>query len=619
MTRLNASKWLWCLCAVLTGGVARAGPSGPSVPATHIPPPVVAELMAVEHQFDLALAQDCAPERCFSKGCVYLEHAVVDQPRSASLPGLGTSEGPGAGTPQEYLTRARCEFAHEKSVQPKDVLALIKRLEAKLSKGWLVVSVERQILEPVPPSLRESPVPPVPPPTPTGPTGPVTPPPTPKWELAVALRELWVSLLPHFSWMIAVFLATLAAMTVIWSLRRLGRESLEEKALLARLGAETALPAGDGDEKAEAKVEVAELPPDDKKLLPGNTGEDQVFVDGQRNLWNDRIENAQLSKGQSVVLDLLREWLRVGEFALLAKAVFVFADRLSLSFPTEGDLAQRKLDFADYLRKVDESKLPSDADFFRKLNQYALSSAVLVQPDADAYRSLREEFGAGGIARLVEELPQREGALLFAVAPAESQGEIARGLSPKKRLEVANHLLVSNRIAKDEIAFLIDVVRAARIGEPPPESRLAGGLVDRGREFDAADALSTLLPQIEPESRSILFAAAQKAHHGVFPRWYEGILFADMLLKLPAEVASEVVLELDIRELAGWLSVQPVAWQKGFVKGLPPSLQSALGAASAFGSRDDQMVLAKRGRRALAAAIQRLCARGKLAFADLVL
>ena len=46
-----------------------------------------------------------------------------------------------------------------------------------------------------------------------------------------------VSLLPHFSWMIAVFLVTVAALTLIWALRRLGRETIEEKALAAQLAA----------------------------------------------------------------------------------------------------------------------------------------------------------------------------------------------------------------------------------------------------------------------------------------------------------------------------------------------------------------------------------------------
>ena len=133
-----------------------SGAAAPQVPRTQIPPSVVAELRMIENQFDLALAQDCAPERCFSKGCAYGEHTVADKPRNGSLPGLGEEQGPGSVSPQEYLTLARCSFAHEKGIAPRDVQALVKRLEQKLSKGWLMVSVEHEVLEPISPSLRDS-------------------------------------------------------------------------------------------------------------------------------------------------------------------------------------------------------------------------------------------------------------------------------------------------------------------------------------------------------------------------------------------------------------------------------------------------------------------------------
>ena len=42
---------------------------------------VLLELRALEHRFDQSLSGDCAPEKCFSKGCVYREHAAVDLPR----------------------------------------------------------------------------------------------------------------------------------------------------------------------------------------------------------------------------------------------------------------------------------------------------------------------------------------------------------------------------------------------------------------------------------------------------------------------------------------------------------------------------------------------------------
>ena len=266
------------------------------LPGKHIPAPVLMELRALENQFDLSLGRDCAPEKCISKGCVYQDHAVVDMPRNASLPGLGQTEGPGSVPIQEYLTVAHCDFAHEKSVSPRDVAALVKRLEQRLAKGWLQVTVGHQILEPISESLRDSPPPP-PVVEPVKPKEPLpAPAPPPKWDAEVALRELWVALLPHFSWMAAIGLLTVATLMIIWALRRLGSQTIEEKAMLAQLNAGTL--TGAPAVEASAEKEDAE------QSASGLSLEDQAnaaFVAEQHTQWNSRFAKADLAKDDSVV------------------------------------------------------------------------------------------------------------------------------------------------------------------------------------------------------------------------------------------------------------------------------------------------------------------------------
>ncbi len=135
---------------LFAGSVARA-----QVPSRQIPPSVLTELRLLENRFELALAADCDTERCFSKGCTYVDHAVADQPRATSLPGLGQDPGPGSVAAQEYLTRARCSFAHEESVSGRDVQALVRRLQSKLSKAWTVVTISHQELQPIPAHLQD--------------------------------------------------------------------------------------------------------------------------------------------------------------------------------------------------------------------------------------------------------------------------------------------------------------------------------------------------------------------------------------------------------------------------------------------------------------------------------
>ena len=56
-----------------------AEPSG--VPSRTIPGSVLVELQSLENRFELALAQDCAVDQCYSNGCAYVDHAVADQPQ----------------------------------------------------------------------------------------------------------------------------------------------------------------------------------------------------------------------------------------------------------------------------------------------------------------------------------------------------------------------------------------------------------------------------------------------------------------------------------------------------------------------------------------------------------
>ncbi len=201
-----------------------------AVPSRQIPATVLAEVQRLQSDFELALSADCDADRCFPAGCVYVDHAVADQPREGSLPGLGLDPGPGSVASQEYLTRAQCAFAHEPSLEAEDAQALVRRLQTKLSSGWTVVGVTRRELLPLPTYVGE------PPPVQldTAEPEPVEPEPEP---LApdTAGQQLWSTLLPHTPWMVGIGLMTLAMMALTWAFRRVGKASIEEQALLAEL------------------------------------------------------------------------------------------------------------------------------------------------------------------------------------------------------------------------------------------------------------------------------------------------------------------------------------------------------------------------------------------------
>lgn len=571
--------------------LAAAAPA--TLPTRQIPEPVLVELQLLENRFDLALAADCAADVCSSKGCVWLDHAVADQPAASSMPGLSDEPGPAASGAQTYLTRAQCTFAHEASMDPATAQAIVQRLQTRLTRGWTVVAVNREALKALPapetPPLEPEPVPePV--------EAPAAPPP---WTLAEAAHELWDALLPHAFWMVGLGLFTLAATTLIWAWRRVGRASIEEQALLAELAAPV----------PPAKDEPAPPPPDDA---------DRAVVADQEARWRARLDAMDPERPDPELVVLVRDRLRAGDLTFLAKATLLFPDRLPALFPSDGETAAAKLELAELLRTGDAAALPADRDFFAALHRHALAASLSAQPDARVVRSLREDFGASGLVGLIGQSADRVGALLFALAPREEQLEMARLLDPPRVAALATELLRSNRMDPREIRAVFEVLRAARGEAPAPPEAMHAEVTDRGATFDAAGALAVLLPQLSAATREGLFDDALARTHGALPSWTRGILTPDMLLSLPAEARADLLLEVEVEPLAAWLSLVDAETRGSLLADAPEALRLSIQASSVFPSRSRQVGLADRARRDLARGFQRQLARARIPFEQVV-
>ncbi|MEO1171213.1 MAG: hypothetical protein AAFX94_04060, partial [Myxococcota bacterium] len=140
----------------------------------------------------------------------------------------------------------------------------------------------------------------------------------------------------------------------------------------------------------------------------------------------------------------------------------------------------------------------------------------------------------------------------------------------------------------------------------------------RGIEIDAASALSELLPHVPGELRVELFNEMAERWDGQFPRWYEGIVYPDLLNAVPQELRGDLLLEVDVRALAAWCSLQPPEWLETFSSTLPATLRGALSSGTRFDSRAEQMALAAAGSRELSRALQSFIARGAFRFSDVV-
>jgi hypothetical protein len=176
-------------------------------------------------------------------------------------------------------------------------------------------------------------------------------------------------------------------------------------------------------------------------------------------------------------------------------------------------------------------------------------------------------------------------------------------LSPRRVAELSTELLRSNRMDPNETSYLFDLVTAVRTDAQLPPTPTAGPS-DRGTPFDAAGALSVLLPWLHPASRSAVFEGAMERFAGSVPAWVRGVLFADMLFALPDEARSDVFLTADADALAAWLSMLEAGTRDALLATMPTSLRAAVDVASAFPSRSRRLALAERGRETLARAFQ---------------
>ena len=578
--------------------LALAGPAFAAPPVRTVPPSVLAEVRMLENRFDVALAQDCDAERCFSKGCAYVDHAVIDRPATTSLPGLAADKGPGSGPSQEFLTQAQCTFAFEDNVDARDAAALARRLGLKLSKAWTAVSVDHEKLQPVPDYLGERPED-EPEAVDDAPVEDTPEEVVEEPEVPDPQRELWMALLPHFWWMVGIGLLTFALSLLLWAWRRVGQASMEERMLLAEIE------RGGAVEPEDAEPGASDAP-----------NEDLAFVARQSMLWQSRLDRVDAGESDAELEALTGALLRSGDHTLLAKAALRFPALPSV-FPEGGSYAAAKIELADFLRDVDPDELPNDADFFRVWNRHALSATLTSQRDAEVVRSLRDEFGAAGIAGLMGEMPARPGALLFALTPAQEQAELVRLLPEPKATELGGMLLRSNRLDPIEAAWLFEAVAATREGRrlpaDPPQR-----VTDRGTPLEAAGALAVLMERLSTPVRAELFASALRPFSGVAPAWWRGVLTSDMLLALSTEGRADVMLGVDVQALAAWLSTIDAAAQQALLAGAPDALVLSVRASSQFPSARRQLALARLGREALAPAFQEQLVREGLRFEQIL-
>jgi hypothetical protein len=342
---------------------------------------------------------------------------------------------------------------------------------------------------------------------------------------------------------------------------------------------------------------------------------DAARLQQQEARWSARLAAFDPAKPDPELQAAIRELLRAGELAVLAKAALRFPNTLPAAFPSGGDIAGPKIALAELLRDADPRTLPTDAELFAALDRYALFAALVTQGDAGVVRSVREDFGTAGLARLVQQLPARQAAILFALAPLETRYELVGLLTEAQTTALSAELLRSNRLGPEETADLFAALQAAQRGDTLPPPYAQAEVADHGAPFDSTGALSTLLPKLSPLARATLFQDAQRALNGSLPAWVQGVLTPDMLFALEPEALADLLLSVEVEALAAWASLLDGDARARVIGAAPESLRRSIEAVSVFPNRAQQVLLADRGRQALARGFQAQLARARRPFA----
>lgn len=193
--------------AMVAAALPAMGQQG--VPRTQVPPSIAAETQGIQDRFAAVLEEECPSNVCTPVGCETTRFLTLDERQGSSLPGLDFNEEP-VKYLQYKLASVRCEFTYEPGMDEKRLANLRQRLLQKVKVAGVAVQLNSRKLEPKPDvsnatdEKEKLPPPPAPPPPSIG-------------------EQFAAALIPVSPWILCGLVGLLVLMTLIWSLRRLGR------------------------------------------------------------------------------------------------------------------------------------------------------------------------------------------------------------------------------------------------------------------------------------------------------------------------------------------------------------------------------------------------------------
>lgn len=499
-----------------------------NLPQEKIPASVMTELNQLSVTFQDVLARDCPADICVAKGCAYEDHQETKTVESRSLPGLdGVSDDAlPTDVAQNFLTKARCEFAYESKLNSESYGILRNRLQQKLSRGFLTVGVQGIVMNPLPESLQDSEKPPVKE--------------NPEDWKNQREKQLWNLALQHGPWIIGLLLATLATLLVIWAIRKLGKKTFEDELAEAEMLAEAEAgknAAAAVDENAKNRLELI-------------------------GILKDQPEKAAL---------IARYWLEEEDFAALAQILSL--TELGIVLPQDPALAISQQKFQQYLLESG-SESAAWSVFKERIQELLGRISILMDENLRLFHHIEKLWRAHDLATVLNQAEPVEALYILSRFSPYYQWSAIRALDPKAMRILFEQAAAQPRIAPASLAHTHSALRsqmglsstAVEWDRPkvkglgfPVETTLFIRLgVDHGSFGSDRDAFVREFRDVDGTIGSIKVRS-----------------FED-LQTMAAAQRRDLLLMLEPEELVAWLSLYPKGDQELIIESLPASLGSRI-------------------------------------------
>jgi flagellar motor switch protein FliG len=462
--------------------------------AVQIPPDIEAQARSLEAKFSSVLEQECPKSICTPVGCEVTSFRTLDEKQNSSLPGLDSSDEVIAGPLQYKLGSMRCEFAYEPSLANEALDSLRQRVADKVRIAGVSLNIQGRKLNSASPLFQKA------------------------EERAAAKTSEGLLRNWALSACLLILVATAAILTLIWAVRRLGKEKPKEIVTI------------DPEEVVEAKADPNEL---------------NVFA-----LINKKDEVSKALASPDLATEALRPLIEKGDVVEICRVLKHFGPAPLAGFANQVEyrdlLSEVHKQYAEKAPVEDNNAL---AVFLDKLERL-IALAQLGRPEAPVNSGLDfvRDLAPDEFTTLVSDLEHDEIMAVLSFVPQKLRSHYLQSVGGSEVEAYARHVLLYPRLSEQLMRRLAHKLKERFASQHSAIKRVGRGEVQQ---------IEGLLNTLDSNKRATLLSQLRAESPSLFERVTSEVLLDRALIYAPENVLNELFLSLSPEEGAAYLQEQP--------------------------------------------------------------